>query len=81
MSDNDYNRLKWQCRRGMLELDVMLNGYLERMWSSLNDDEKQAFQQLLKYSDQQLQGWLCDGAVPDKEVAAIIRSIRATDSY
>lgn len=65
----------------MLELDVMLNGYLERVWPSMVDDEKQAFQDLLKCTDQQLQGWLCDGTDPDREVAAIVRSIRATDNY
>ena len=81
MSEIEYNRLKWQCRRGMLELDVILNEYLERVWTSMDDEEMQTFYKLLKYTDQQLQGWLCDGKAPDKEVAAIVRSIRASDNY
>lgn len=80
LTDDEFNRLRWQCRRGMLELDVLLSRYLDRAWP-MDQGNRQAFRQLLECSDQQLQGWLCDGAVPDKDVAAIVRAILATDSH
>jgi antitoxin CptB len=81
MPENELSRTKWQCRRGMLELDVLLNRYLDQSWSSMDKEERQAFRQLLDYPDQVLQGWLCDGAEPDKEVAAVVRAIRTTDCH
>jgi len=81
MSDIEYNRLKWQCRRGMLELDVLLRGFLERAWPSMDDDARQAFRRLLEYPDHRLQGWLCDGNEPDTDVAAIVGAIRARDGH
>jgi hypothetical protein len=30
------NRLAWQCRRGMRELDVLLNGFLKRRYARLD---------------------------------------------
>ena len=30
MSSVEHNRLKWKCRRGLLELDIVLERYLRR---------------------------------------------------
>ena len=30
MSPLEHNRLKWRCRRGLLELDIVLQRYLEK---------------------------------------------------
>jgi antitoxin CptB len=81
MEDVEYNRMKWQCRRGMLELDVLLGRYLESNWTIMDQDNKQALRRLLGFPDQMLQGWLCDGTDPDTEVAAIVRAIRAADNH
>ena len=46
--------LKWRCRRGMLELDILLNGYLEKRFSTLSPEQNEAFNTLLDYPDQVL---------------------------
>ena len=30
MTSSDHNRLKWRCRRGLLELDLVLERYLSK---------------------------------------------------
>ena len=56
MSDN--SKLQWQCRRGMRELDILLERYLKNCYAESNDTEKSAFQQLLTLSDPDLAGYL-----------------------
>jgi len=52
MSEND--RLRWHCRRGMLELDLVLTRFLERDLTSLTPGQHAAFKTLLEYSDNDL---------------------------
>ncbi len=51
-------KLRWACRRGMLELDVLLGNFLEEAYlqSSLEDQKK--FIDLLDRNDQELFMWL-----------------------
>ncbi len=48
------SELRWQCRRGMLELDILLNTFLDRKYSQLNETQHQVFTRLLQYPDQTL---------------------------
>jgi antitoxin CptB len=71
------NRLAWQCRRGMRELDVLLNGFLEQCYARLDAGERESFARLLEYPDAVLLEWLMGRMVPaDKEVARIVQDIR-----
>lgn len=45
------SRLKWQCRRGMRELDELLLGYLLRQYPDASDVDKASFCALLELSD------------------------------
>ncbi len=47
-------KLKWRCRRGMKELDVLLLQYLEQNYDKATKKEQQAFENLLKLSDYDL---------------------------
>lgn len=51
-------RLRWQCRRGMLELDLILLAFLEKKYINLNPADQKLFEQLLTYSDQDLYCYL-----------------------
>lgn len=51
-------RLRWQCRRGMLELDVILQSFFDSKFHSLTDEEQQAFERLLSQPDPILYSWL-----------------------
>ncbi len=49
--------LKWRCRRGMLELDEMLNSFVDHHYEQLSSDDQLVFIQLLEESDQTLWRW------------------------
>ena len=50
----ELDRIRWHCRRGLLELDIVLNRFLDRELGSLSADERQAFKGLLDLSDNDL---------------------------
>lgn len=54
MSTEELNRLRWQCRRGLLELDLVLERFLERYGDRLQGECMSSFQALLGYTDVEL---------------------------
>ena len=58
---SDIAKIRWQCRRGMRELDVLLERFLQRDFATANEAEKLAFQELLALSDPQLASYLLRG--------------------
>ena len=76
---NICNRLAWQCRRGMRELDELLNRFLLQRYSSLDSLQQQTFTRLLDYPDDVLLELLMGRMAPaDKDVAHIVQEIRNT---
>lgn len=76
---NIRNRLAWQCRRGMRELDELLNCFLLQRYSNLDSLQQQAFTRLLDYPDDVLLELLMGRMAPaDKDVAHIVQEIRNT---
>lgn len=70
-------RLKWRCRRGMLELDLLLSGFMERGYDTLNEAEQRHFLELLDYPDQELLEYLMlQRDAPGPEHAQVIIKIR-----
>lgn len=51
-------QLQWQCRRGMLEIDLILNRYLSNSYIEAEEAEQVIFESLLSENDQQLFLWL-----------------------
>ena len=50
----DYSELKWRCRRGMLELDILLNSYLDKNYNTMTQQQGAVFSEVLDYPDQVL---------------------------
>lgn len=50
----ELNRLRWRCRRGLLELDIVLARFIEQHYASLSEDEKLALTELLTEADNDL---------------------------
>lgn len=48
-------KLKWQCRRGSLELDLLLQKYVDTVYLQANDKEKARFVEMLRLDDEELQ--------------------------
>jgi len=50
-------KLRWACRRGMLELDILLAPFVEDGYDALSLEQKQVFEQLLACDDPDLFAW------------------------
>jgi len=69
-------QLKWACRRGMLELDILLNKFLDQAYSNLPAEEQDIFEKLLQCQDQELFMWLTGKeSVPDKDLRLLVEKI------
>jgi antitoxin CptB len=78
-TDSNRNRLAWQCRRGMRELDELLGNFLSSGYDRLDEPGKRHFSSLLEYPDSVLLEILMGRmAAADRDVAHIVRKIRAT---
>jgi len=67
------HRLRWACRRGMLELDLILKDFLD---NDLNDNNQAKFEQLLNCTDAELADWLLTGKMPPADFQQIIADIK-----
>lgn len=78
-STAEYNRLAWQCRRGMRELDELLNTFLAARHGALDAAAMRSFGTLLGYPDSVLLELLMGRmAAADREIAELVRDIRDT---
>ncbi|HEU5284728.1 MAG TPA: succinate dehydrogenase assembly factor 2 [Burkholderiales bacterium] len=50
----ELDRIRWRCRRGLLELDLVLERFLERVYARLTPEERDVFKGLLERSDNEL---------------------------
>ena len=73
------SRVSLQCRRGMLELDFLLERFLQNKYPSLPHDQQAVFVRLLTYSDPQLLAWLTGIEVPDDVELAVFVTRWFTD--
>ncbi len=68
--------LRWRCRRGMLELDVLLGGFLERRYRELTEAQLEALVEMLRVEDDQLWDWLRGHTrPPEQRIAEIVELI------
>jgi antitoxin CptB len=76
------NRLYWRCRRGMLELDYLLQNYLHKHYESFTHADSAAFQQLLDTPDALLLEYLLGRTIPvDPVIRDVIQKIRAAVTH
>ncbi|MFY8272976.1 succinate dehydrogenase assembly factor 2 [Pseudoalteromonas sp. SSDWG2] len=69
-------RLRWACRRGMLELDVLFMPFVEQGYDALSDDDKFIFQRLLEADDPDLFAWFMGHEqCTDPELARMVKII------
>jgi len=66
--DPELSRLRWRCRRGMRELDMLLLGYLDRYYADIGANEQKAFRRVL--------------SMPDPDILSLLTGrIQADDEY
>ncbi len=64
MRDDGEAQLRWRCRRGMKELDVLLAAWLDGCWPQADESRRRDFAWLLEQPDPDLADWLIGGARP-----------------
>ena len=73
---SEESRLRWQCRRGMRELDELLLRYLERHYAAADPREKAGFHAVLELPDPELNAYLLQRQTPASEsIARVIKRI------
>ena len=76
--ERELSRLRWRSRRGMRELDRLLERYLDRAWRQAPDSEHVVFLRLLEVEDDKLWHWFMEHEAPaDAELADLVARIRA----
>ncbi len=76
-SYDKFGRIRWKCRRGMLELDMMLLPFFDKHFQQLSDKDKVDFEKLLDEQDPTIHRWLMNLEKPKEAWAcAIVTRIR-----
>ena len=75
----DIDRLRWNCRRGMLELDLVLTGFLDKHYPKLTESQVKVFKELLDYPDTDLWDMIMARTEPaDTTKKTVLQLIRAS---
>jgi antitoxin CptB len=73
----ELGKLRWRCRRGMQELDILLSRYVEERFPNAPKCEQDAFQRLLETHDTVIYAYCLGQVKPPDEVATLIERITA----
>ena len=78
MMEEQMGKLRWRCRRGMKELDLLTLGYLERYYLTASAEERQAFAELLELQDPLLMSYMVGREIPADAVTARVVGVMRT---
>ena len=74
----EIDRIRWRCRRGLLELDLVLEAFLREELNSLTAAELGEFSRLLDAADNDLWDWVSGRDEPtDPVLAGLVRRLRS----
>jgi antitoxin CptB len=76
----DEGRLRWRCRRGMKELDILLSRYMDERFCAAPPSEREAFESLLESPDPEIYAYCLGAERPPEHLAAIVGRITANRS-
>lgn len=75
LASTELQRLRWQCRRGLLELDLLLKWFVEHRYAALSEPEQEALRSLLAQPDPTLLAWVQGQEAPPDELKCIIEKL------
>jgi len=77
--DPPLGQLRWRCRRGMRELDVLLTRYVDEQYASASAEHRQAFRSLLNSQDPLIYDYFLGRQTPsDPALLSLIGRITAS---
>lgn len=75
---NDEGRLRWMCRRGMLELDVLFERFIDRGgYQQLSAADQELLEAMLQEPDPVLYSWLLGFEKADAKYVNLITLMTA----
>lgn len=75
----DVARLRWRCRRGMRELDAVLESFVRTSFESLGAEDIARFERILELPDPELFAYVTGRSAPaDDDIARLIERIRSS---
>jgi antitoxin CptB len=75
-------KLIWNCRRGMLELDLILSRFIEQHLGMLTPEQKQVFARLLDFPDPDIYAYLMGQLTSsDPEIRHFVAHLRANNTF
>ncbi|CAG1011233.1 FAD assembly factor SdhE [Rhizobiaceae bacterium] len=79
MDDRRLARLRWRCRRGMLENDLVLGRFLDARGASITEDDMALLDRLLDMTDTDLWDLIAGRAEPDDAtLAPMVKALRTS---
>jgi antitoxin CptB len=79
LTEHQIKRLRWQCRRGMKELDVLFERYLYNHLPTADDSYKAAFVELIETQDPIIIDYLTGKSSPDNILLLEILQLMQND--
>jgi len=74
----ELGRIKWHCRRGLLELDLILERFNEKHLGALDAEQLERFRELLAFPDNDLLDLVMGrAATPDQRLNSVLQLLRA----
>jgi antitoxin CptB len=78
---SDHSRILWRCRRGIQELDILFQGFIDQHYDQLLPEEQHVLENLLDQADPDILSWIMGTSEPPtNEFNRIISLIRDTTS-
>lgn len=77
LSDEQLRRLKWRCRRGLLENDLVLDRFLGVYARDLDSERLVRLNELLEMGDNELWDLISARSEPVERHAELVRWLRA----
>lgn len=72
------NRVRWLCRRGMLELDAWLALFLDTRHTDLSPAMQASFMRMLEQDDMVLYDWFTGTLEPPDDLRDVVDAVKTT---
>ncbi|HEY3178641.1 MAG TPA: succinate dehydrogenase assembly factor 2 [Casimicrobiaceae bacterium] len=76
MDDRRLARIRWRCRRGLLENDLILTRFLDAKGAALTEEEIAMLDTLLALTDNDLWDLIAGRREPDASVRPLVDELR-----
>lgn len=76
MASDPRARLRWKCRRGMREMDLLLQRFVDREYDRLDASGRKLFERLLERPDVELLDYLYGRRPLSRPIAGLMERLR-----